>query len=771
MSLINSQDKSNWFYRHPYLLAVLSFSVIFSLTILIAEKEMVINTEKEHKESQKILAEIEDKINEVFKSSYVTTLSLALTIDDKGEPKNFEYVAEKLFEANKNIDALELLPGGVVKYIYPYENNKNALGLDVLKHESSREESIKAIDVAKIYFAGPINLKEGGYVIIGRLPIYTEGKFWGYSAIIIDFKNFLEISGINNLKKEEFSYAFTKTKPNSEERKYLVKSGENFDISKAEKLVIEDADWVLYLHKNNLSIPYLASSPFIIFGFFLALGFAILTYFLLKKPLQLQKYIKIQARKLLDSELKYKAIFQEAGMGIIYLDDHENFLEVNTEFLNSSGYRFCDIAKLKFSDIIIQSDRKEEKRLPLNKFEAKLICKNLEKKEVRITKSSFKVNHKNTHILLLEDITSLKESENSLRELSLRMEMAIRLSGLGYWEWNTNTNEIVWSENTYKIFGVAKTTQLTSQTSLERIHEDDVEEYKKIMKTCLNTKKGKTFEVRLKKDNGEKLHVLNRSESYQDKDGNLILKGIVLDITQKKETLINLQHSYQTVVEQNERLLNFSYIVSHNLRSHSSNIQSIVQLIKELETYEEKQEMFGLLAEVAVSLNDTLTDLNEVIHIQKNNGGIGEDVELKFVLNRIKNILRREIKTHNISIKEHIPSGVILHFNAAYLESVILNIVSNAIKYRDPNKNSEIILNYKEDEKYKILEIKDNGIGMDLESNKNQIFGMYETFTDFKNSRGIGLFVSNNQMEALGGKIEIESTLNKGSVFRLYFKK
>jgi len=110
-------------------------------------------------------------------------------------------------------------------------------------------------------------------------------------------------------------------------------------------------------------------------------------------------------------------------------------------------------------------------------------------------------------------------------------------------------------------------------------------------------------------------------------------------------------------------------------------------------------------------------------------------------------------------------------FNSAYLESILLNILSNAIKYSDPKKNSEIKLIFRETEHYKILQIEDNGIGMNLNADKKNIFGMHKSFKEFKNSRGIGLFVNNNQIQAMGGKIEVKSIIDEGSVFSLYFKK
>ena len=107
------------------------------------------------------------------------------------------------------------------------------------------------------------------------------------------------------------------------------------------------------------------------------------------------------------------------------------------------------------------------------------------------------------------------------------------------------------------------------------------------------------------------------------------LRGIMIDITKAKMAEIELNNTLHLVTEQNKRLLNFSYIVSHNLRSHTSNIQSISNLIESADTDEERDEMIQLLKSVSSVLNETMNNLNEVVTIQTNINLIIEPLNLK----------------------------------------------------------------------------------------------------------------------------------------------
>lgn len=773
MSVRTHPTFNNWFYNHPKLVAGTAFSIVFCLSLLIAIKDHKIFKEQEIQKNEEILEKIENNIEQILRSSYVTTLSLVLTIQDNGRPKNFNEVASKLVASNKNIDGIELVPDGVVKYIYPYQENKEAIGLNILDYKYSQKEALKAIENRKMYFAGPLRLKQGGDAIIGRFPVFIENEFWGYSAVIIHLETFLQRSGIKDLADEGLNYRFAKINPNTCQREFFYnKNKGDFNLGKAEKIYIEDAEWEIYLLKETGYHAFITPFLFVIFGFLLASLSAFLVLLILNKPAQLQRYIQIQARKLLHSEIKFKTIFQKAGLGIVHIDENEKVLEVNPSFLAMTGYTFCEISNVRFSNLINVKEDSFQQVLQRKKFEADLSTKNKAKKNIRIINSTLNFNLKNTHILLIEDITKRKTAENKLKDLQARMQMAIRLSKLGYWEWEVKTDTIRWSARMYEVFDFDRNQELNSRLIINKIYPEDARKYKRQIKKIIETKQGATFETRIKNKEKGVLHILARVECEEDENGKLSkIRGILIDITDKKQAAIDLQHSYQMVVEQNERLLNFSYIVSHNLRSHSSNIQGIVEHLKHTESEEEMREMLGLLEEVAVSLNDTLGDLNEVVHVHKNTDGGVKNLNLNKFVRKVKSILKREIQIHQINFIEEIPPETTICFNPAYLESVLLNIISNAIKYRDTKKNSEIKLTFRENTTFKILEIKDNGIGIDLDANRNNIFGMYKTFTDFKNSRGIGLFVSNNQMQAMGGKIEVDSELSKGSTFTLYFKK
>jgi len=110
-----------------------------------------------------------------------------------------------------------------------------------------------------------------------------------------------------------------------------------------------------------------------------------------------------------------------------------------------------------------------------------------------------------------------------------------------------------------------------------------------------------------------------------------------------------------------------------------------------------------------------------------------------------------------------------IDFVPAYLESILLNFTSNALKYRNPNVPLVITIESDIEVGKPILQVSDNGLGIDLIKYGEQIFGMYKTFHGNPNARGIGLFMTKNQVESLGGKISVESEPNKGTAFKIQF--
>lgn len=243
--------------------------------------------------------------------------------------------------------------------------------------------------------------------------------------------------------------------------------------------------------------------------------------------------------------------------------------------------------------------------------------------------------------------------------------------------------------------------------------------------------------------------------------------AVVTDISQRKQKEKQLNETLDIVGEQNKRLLNFAHIVSHNLRNHAGNISMLLSLFDVEESEEEKEELLGYLKTASERLNVSIEDLNEIIDQQYKTEKDLKELKPAEMIKKVKEILISDILSYNIQFEENIDDELTIEYNPAYLESITLNLISNAIKYRDPDKKAKVTIDLYEKNGHPFLEVSDNGLGIDLDKHGDKLFGMYKTFHGNENSKGIGLFITKNQIESLGGSIDVESTPGKGTTFKI----
>jgi PAS domain S-box-containing protein len=243
------------------------------------------------------------------------------------------------------------------------------------------------------------------------------------------------------------------------------------------------------------------------------------------------------------------------------------------------------------------------------------------------------------------------------------------------------------------------------------------------------------------------------------------------DITGRKEQEKATTEALNIVSEQNKRLLNFSYIVSHNIRSHASNISGIASILSEDPEPEVRHQFVDGLVSSSMNLDSTLRHLNELLNIQSRVNIHNETVQFKEVVDRTIQAITLDVKANNVLFDLQISADFALNTDRAYLDSIILNLISNAIKYRKPDVQPIITIKSGEIHRQKWFSISDNGMGIDLKKYGDRIFGMFKTFHGNRDARGIGLFITRNQIEALGGKIEVISTPGEGSTFTVYLPK
>lgn len=361
----------------------------------------------------------------------------------------------------------------------------------------------------------------------------------------------------------------------------------------------------------------------------------------------------------------------------------------------------------------------------------------------------------------------------------LRWQFALENSNVGLWDWNAATNQVFYSKTTKELIGYKESEIDDTQINWDkRVHPDDRDAYFKDYDAHIRGDiEHYVNEHRVRCKDGSYKWVLDRGKILLRDTNNQPLRiiGTVSDITQRKKHEELLNNNLKLITNQNKRLHNFTHIVSHNLKTHIGNFKNILEFYDEATSEQEKEELLAHLKTISDALTDTIVDLNDIISIKSktNIEQINEPINIYSCANKILKSLELEIQQKEISVHNAIREVDQLKTNASYFESILYNIISNSIKYSDPDKKSKIILQtLHTNDSIKIL-ISDNGIGIDLNKYKKQLFEMYQTFhgTNREDSRGIGLYITKTQVEALGGHIELNSELNEGSTFTLTFKK
>ena len=256
---------------------------------------------------------------------------------------------------------------------------------------------------------------------------------------------------------------------------------------------------------------------------------------------------------------------------------------------------------------------------------------------------------------------------------------------------------------------------------------------------------------------------------FNEKKEVIGIRGVFQDMNAEKVKQLDLQNSLSLVESQNKRLINFAHIVSHNLRSHASNLQLTLELLKSIEDEKEEAELMQSIYDISKGLNATISHLSEVASVQNKATDGRKTVRFEEILQEVLHSLNRKIIQSEAQVYYDFSELEEIAYVPAYMESILLNLITNAIKYKHPDRVPSInIFTYTEGED-RFLKVQDNGLGIDLEKYGDRIFNMYQTFHDHEEAVGVGLFITKNQIENLKGTIMVESEPLKGSTFTIKF--
>ena len=303
-------------------------------------------------------------------------------------------------------------------------------------------------------------------------------------------------------------------------------------------------------------------------------------------------------------------------------------------------------------------------------------------------------------------------------------------------------------------------------------HPDDIDLIPSNIKNLINGESDKfQCEKRYIKKDGAFINcILSISILRDEKNQPVHFISHLIDISERKAAHKKVETLLATTKNQNEKLLNFAHIVSHNLRSHAGNLEMLLDIMKSDMPECTENEFFPLIQEAVTNLSETISNLNEVSIINSKNQKNLKSINLLKCTNTALANFKAKIIDTNAEISISIDSALNVLAIPAYLDSILLNLISNSIKYKRPDAHPVITITAKKIEGYIKITVADNGLGINLDLHKNKIFGLYKTFHKHKEARGLGLYITKNQIEAMQGTIEVASKINQGTIFTTLLK-
>jgi len=279
---------------------------------------------------------------------------------------------------------------------------------------------------------------------------------------------------------------------------------------------------------------------------------------------------------------------------------------------------------------------------------------------------------------------------------------------------------------------------------------------------------------RLRKDGSQFWANVLITPIYNHEKQHIGFSKITRDLTEriKNEELMRKNQELHRV---NQDLDNFIYAASHDLKAPISNIEGLLAVLQDTIAptalaNEYNSKILSMMQESVNRFKKTIATLSDVVKLQSGNNQSASAVNIAELLDEIILDMQQMIDFSNVTIQAEVDNSMSVFFSRSNLRSILYNLISNAIKYRSPDRQALVQITSGEEEDFMVIKVRDNGLGMNL-TEKETIFKMFQRLHDHVEGTGVGLFMVKRILENSGGKIEVESRHGEGSVFTIYLKR
>ncbi len=373
----------------------------------------------------------------------------------------------------------------------------------------------------------------------------------------------------------------------------------------------------------------------------------------------------------------------------------------------------------------------------------------------------------------MQDITKRKEEEQRLKLLETvitNTKDAVLITDSDISE--TPIPKIVFVNQAFTIMSGFEYTDVVGKSPLLFYGEKSNREELEKLETCVRLKMECEIEIISYSKEGQEYWVrFSMVPVFNSENEHTHWISIQRDVTEQKLQEKEKEQLINELTQNNRDLRQFSYITSHNLRAPLSNLIGLLKLIEDIPLESKELEMIvdGFVKSTYL-LNETISDLGKVVIIRDNPSIEKQAIPINESLDNVLNQINILVSSTKPKISLDIENGAVIYSNKAYFESILLNLLTNAIKYKSPERGLEIEISVKKDDKFTTVVFKDNGIGIDLDKYKGKIFGLYQRFHNYPDSKGLGLYLVKSQIESMGGGITIDSQVDQGTTFTIKLK-
>jgi len=314
-------------HKHPFIIGL----IVFVFVLLITQLLTVLNYRRIiANEQNRVISAVNAsniRLQENLSHSLAVTSTLNYIMETNGIPKDFEKVGKELLKAHKNIAAVEIVEHGTIRHVYPLKGNERVIGYNILKDSNRNLEALKTIDKKTLFFAGPLELKQGGTGIVGRLPMFKDSIFMGFSAVIIRLDTLLAVSGIYPSYDPDLQFQLSKPNPNTHREEYFIPLNDtNFSDGHAVKVDLPMGEWKLYVKlRDGTSMSSML--PLSLLGLLLAIITGVFAWFIGKQPFILKKQVEEKIKLLNHNEMLLKMTQESAKVGSWELNCGDDTME------------------------------------------------------------------------------------------------------------------------------------------------------------------------------------------------------------------------------------------------------------------------------------------------------------------------------------------------------------------------------------------------------------------------------------------------------------